>query len=146
MTATSTITTPTGQTTKTQASTGTSRKLWKTGAIAGVTAAIATAGFAAIAQAADVSLKVGGKAIPVLGFGQLTLVGALIGTILAVVFARRAGHPQRTFMITTVALTALTFIPDVTANAAAGTKLALVASHLIAAAIIIPALASRLSD
>jgi hypothetical protein len=146
MTATSTIATPTDQTTKTSAPAGTSRKLWKTGAIAGVTAAVATTGFAALVQAADVSLKVGGKAIPVLGFGQLTLVGALIGTILAVVFSRRASDPQRAFVITTVALTALTFIPDVTANAAAGTKLALVASHLVAAAIIIPALASRLSD
>jgi hypothetical protein len=141
MTATSTITTP-----STQAPSGTSRRLWKTGAVAGVTAAVATTGFAALAQAADVSLKVGGQAIPVLGFGQLTLVGALIGTILAAVLSRRANRPQRTFVITTVTLTALSLIPDLTANAASATKLALVASHLIAAAIVIPALASRLSD
>jgi hypothetical protein len=144
MTATSTMSTTPIQ--KSQAPTGTSGKVWKTGAVAAVTAAVATTGFAALAQAADVSLKVGGQAIPVLGFGQLTLVGALIGTILAVVLARRANRPQRTFVITTVTLTALSIIPDVTANASSATKLALVASHLIAAAIVIPALASRLSD
>jgi hypothetical protein len=145
MTATSTsrITTPTQQT---QGAVRTSRKLWKTGAIAGATAAVATTGFAALAQAADVSLKVGGQAIPLLGFGQLTLVGALIGTLLAAVFARRASRPQRAFIITTVSMTALSLIPDVTADATSATKLALVASHLIAASIIIPALASRLSD
>ena len=32
----------------------------------------------------DVSLEVGGKAIPVLGFAQMTFVAAIIGTLLAV--------------------------------------------------------------
>ncbi len=144
MAATSTFTPASTQ--RTTAPAGTSRRLWKTGAVAGVTAAVATTGFAALAQAADVSLKVSGQAIPVLGFGQLTLVGALLGTILAVVLARRATRPRRTFVIATMTLTALSILPDVTADASSATKLALVASHLIAAAIIVSALASRLSD
>jgi hypothetical protein len=43
-------------------------------------------------------------------------------------------------------LTALTFVPDVLADASASTRIALVVSHVLAAAIIIPALASRLHD
>ena len=39
------------------------------------------------------------------------------GTILAVVLSRRATRPQRTFVVTTVALTALSIIPDVLADA-----------------------------
>jgi peptidoglycan/LPS O-acetylase OafA/YrhL len=125
---------------------GTTRKLWKTGAVAGVSAALATTAFAAGAEAADVSLKVGGESIPVLGFAQLTLVGAIIGTILAVVLSHRASRPRRTFVVTTVVLTALSIIPDVLADASGGTRFALAVAHVIAAAIVIPALASRLSD
>jgi Family of unknown function (DUF6069) len=147
MTATSVSTaTPTPTKTPTKTRSGAKARLWKTGAVAGVAAAAATTGFAALAQAADVSLKVGGEAIPVLAFAQMTLVGAIIGTILAVVLSRRAQRPQRTFVVTTVAMTALTFIPDLTADASSGTKLVLALSHVLAAAIVIPALASRLSD
>ena len=65
---------------------------------------------------------------------------------MAVVLSRRAGRPRRTFLRTTIALTVLTFVPDVLADAPTGTRLALATSHVIAAAIVIPALASRLSD
>jgi hypothetical protein len=141
MTATSTLT-PAAQTKPRS----TTKPLWKTGAVAAVAAAAATAGFAALAQAADVALTVGGKAIPVAGFAQLTLVATLIGTILAVVLSRQAQHPRRTFVVTTVALTAASIIPDLLADASSATRIVLAASHVIAAAIVIPALASRLSD
>jgi hypothetical protein len=143
MTATSITATP-NQTAAPQA--GTTKRLWKTGAVAGVAAAAATTGVAALAEAVDVPLKVTGKAIPVLGFGQLTLVGAIIGTILAVVLSHRARRPRHTFVVTTVALTVLSVIPDVLADATTSTRVALALSHLVAAAIVIPALASRLSD
>jgi hypothetical protein len=143
MTATSITATPT-ETAKPQA--GTTKRLWKTGAAAGVAAAAATTGLAALAEAVDVPLKVTGKAIPVLGFGQMTLVGALIGIVLAVVLSHRASRPRHTFVVTTVALTALSVIPDVFADATTSTRVALALSHLVAAAIVIPALASRLSD
>jgi hypothetical protein len=47
---------------------------------------------------------------------------------------------------TTVALTALSLIPDAIADAAVETKGLLMLTHLVAAAIVIPALASRLAD
>ena len=131
-------------TTPTARQPGTTRTLWKTGAFAGVAAAVATTAVAVAADAADVSLKVGGESIPVIGFAQLTLIGALVGTILAVVLSHRARRPRRTFVITTVALTALSIVPDGFADAATATKLVLVLTHVVAAAIVIPALASRL--
>jgi uncharacterized protein DUF6069 len=120
-------------------------RLVRTGVAAGVVAGAATSALAAVVDAAGVSLKVGGEAIPVLGFAQVTFVAAMIGTLLAVVLRRRAANPQRTFVRTTVALTALSFVPDVLADAPNGTRLALAISHVVAAAIVIPALASRLS-
>lgn len=144
MTATSTFTPVPTQPAMPQS--GTTKRLWKTGAVAGVSAAVATFAFAALAQAVDVPLTVGGQAIPLVGFAQLTLVASIIGTVLAVVLSRRATRPQRTFVMTTVVLTALSIIPDVLADASTSTRLTLALSHVVAAVIVIPALASRLSD
>ncbi len=123
-----------------------SRRLVRTGAVSGLVAAAATTAAAAIARAVDIPLTVSAKTIPVLGFAQLTALGAVIGTILATVLARRARNPQRTFVVTTVALTALSIVPDVIAAATVATRSTLGLTHVIAAAIVIPALASRLSD
>jgi Family of unknown function (DUF6069) len=41
-------------------------------------------------------------------------------------------------------LTALSLVPDVAADAAAATKMLLMLAHLVAAAIVIPAIARRL--
>jgi len=48
-------------------------------------------------------------------------------------------------VITTVVLTALSVVPDLTADATTATKLTLISAHLVAAAVIIPALAARLT-
>jgi hypothetical protein len=138
---TATITSPT----YTEPTTST-KPTWRTGLAAGAVASVAATAFAAIVDAAGVSLAVGGEEIPLLGFAQLTFMAALIGTVLAVVLSRRATHPRRTFVRTTVALTALSFVPDAIADAPNGTRLALAVSHVVAAAIVIPALAARLSD
>jgi hypothetical protein len=139
---TATITAPaTG--TSTSPTVRTNRKLWRTGAVAGLVAAGATTAYAGIVSAAGVSLAVGGEDIPVLGFAQLTFVCAMLGAAIAVVLARRA---RQTFVRTTVALTVLSLVPDVFADAPNGTRIALAVSHVIAAAIVIPALATRLSD
>jgi hypothetical protein len=143
MTATTTFESPThagASRTKTAAS------LWKTGAIAGVTASVATAATAAIADAAGVPLRVGGQSIPLMGFAQVTLVASIIGTVLAVVLARRAARPQHTFVVTTVALTLASLVPDVLADATTATRFTLALTHVVAAVIVIPALASRLTD
>ena len=118
----------------------------RTGLVAGATAAVATTVYAAAVHAAGVSFAISGKAIPTPGFGEVTFVAALIGTAIAAFLARRAARPLRTFLVATLALTAASFVPDLAADAHVGTKVALVLSHVLAAAIVIPALASRLSD
>ncbi len=122
------------------------RTVWKTGSVAGVAAAAATLTFAALAQAIGVPLKVSGASIPLLGFAQLTLVASIIGIALAAVFSRRAARPKPVFVYTTIALTLASIVPDALAAADTATKFALALSHLVAAAIVIPALASRLCD
>jgi peptidoglycan/LPS O-acetylase OafA/YrhL len=112
--------------------------------VAGLGASVATSTAAAVARAFDVSLKVSGKAIPVIGFAQITFAAVIIGTILAVVLSHRATRPARTFVATTLVLTAASIVPDVLADAHTSTRLTLALTHLIAAAIVIPALASRL--
>ncbi len=56
-------------------------------------------------------------------------------------FARR---PRTAWLRTTVALTVLSFVPDVLADAAVATKVLLMLTHVVAAAIVIPAVARRL--
>ena len=128
------------------ASTTTRRTFWKAGLVSGLVAAVATTVVAAAARAADVSLAIDGEQIPLFGFAQLTLVGALIGTVMAKVMSKRAKHPRRTFVVTTVALTALSLVPDVTADTSTASKLVLMLTHVVAASIVVPALASRLSQ
>jgi len=122
------------------------RRLGKTGVTSGLAASVATASVAAVAHAAGLSLSVSGKAIPLLGFAQLTFVAALIGTAIAAALSRRAVRPRRTFVITTLALTAASIVPDVLADAHTTTRLTLALTHVVAAAIVIPALTSRLAD
>ena len=124
----------------------TAKQIRRTGAFAGLAASVATSTIAAVASALDVSLKVGGEAIPVIGFAQLTFVAAIIGTVMAVVMSHRARHPRHTFVVSTIALTALSIVPDVIADAQTATKLVLALTHVVAASIVIPALASRLTD
>ena len=145
MTATTTLTATTATTVRTPAGAST-RQIRRTGVLAGLAASVATSTTAAVASALDVSLKVGGKAIPVLGFAQLTFVAAIIGTVMAVVMSHRARRPRHTFVTSTIALTALSIVPDVTADAHTATRLVLALTHVVAASIVIPVLASRLSD
>ena len=118
--------------------------IWRTGAIAGLIAAGAVTVVAALARALDVGLEVDGEAIPLAGFAQVTVMSVLIGLVLASVLARRARHPQATFVRTTVALTAVSCIPSVLFPSDTGTRVALVLTHLVAAVIVIPAVRDRL--
>jgi hypothetical protein len=93
-----------------------------------------------------VAVAVGGERIPILGFAQLTLIGALLGIGLAKLTTRRASRPRHMFVRVTVALTALSIVPDVIADATVGTKFVLALTHVVAAAIIVPALACRVPE
>jgi uncharacterized protein DUF6069 len=119
--------------------------LTRTGVAATAVASVATMTVAAGGHAAGISLDMAGAPIPVTGFGMLTAVFSLVGVVLAVVLSRTAGHPRRTFVRTTVVLTVLSLVPDAIADAAPATKALLMITHLIAAAIVIPAIARRLA-
>lgn len=120
------------------------RPLWHTGAVSGIVAAVATTVMAAAALAADVPLEVAGEQIPLLGFAQMTLLGAAIGVGLAKGLRRWAARPQRSFVVATVVLTVLSIVPDLTIDATTASKLVLIATHVVAAAIVVPAVARRL--
>ena len=128
------------------ATTGTP-SLWRAGVRSGVIAAAATTAVAAVAHAAGVSLEdSAGKAFPLYGFAQLTLFFTAVGVLIGKGIRRWNSRPHTTFVRTTLALTAVSLIPDAVVNADTGTKLALACTHVVAAAIVIPALAARLSD
>jgi hypothetical protein len=126
--------------------TASSRSIWKVATVSGIAAAVATTLTVVVARAADVAVAVQDEQIPLFGFAQLTFVGALIGLALAKVLSKRARHPHRTFVRTTVVLTALSIVPDVIADASTGSKLVLALTHVMAATIVVPAIASRLAD
>ena len=107
---------------------------------AGVAAAAAAVGVAAAAHGAGASLEIDGERIPLLGFAQMTLIGAVLGGLLLAVLNRRSRAAGRRFLQASVALTVLSCVPSVTWPDDTATKVALVATHLVAAAIIIPAL------
>jgi hypothetical protein len=144
MSTTVATTTTTTTTSEAPARTTRARALWAAGVVSGAFAAVATTLIALAARAADVPLAIDGEEIPLFGFAQLTMMGAVIGTVLAVSLAKWARRPQRTFVVTTVVLTAVSLVPDVMANATTGSKLVLMLTHVVAAAIVVPALAKRL--
>lgn len=121
------------------------RPIWRPAAAAAVAAAAATAAVAGAAHAAGVPLTLDGETIPSSGFAVLTLICTVVGFGIAVAMRRWARRPQRTFVRTTLALTALSFVPDLLVPAAsADTRLTLMATHVVAAAIFIPVIAARL--
>lgn len=115
------------------------RRLVRSGALAGAIAAVCTTAVAAVARAADISLEVDGTAIPIPAFAWWTLVGAALGVVLA-----RLLRDRRRFVVVTTVAAGLSLIPAIAAPDDAATKAVLVVNHLLAAAIIIPTLSQRL--
>jgi hypothetical protein len=121
--------------------------VWRHGLGAAVVAAAATTGLAALASDDGISFATepGGPGIPPLGFAELTLLFSLIGVGLAAVLARTARTPRRTFVCTTLALTALSYVPDLTFGFDTPSAVVLITAHTLAAAIVVPTLAGRLA-
>jgi Family of unknown function (DUF6069) len=128
------------------ATTRSAMSLRRTTVVAGLVAAAATTGVAAAIHAAGVSFEVDGEMIPLAGFTQMTALGAVIGGVLLAVLNRRSRSARRRFLQTAVALTALSCVPSVTWADDAATKLALVALHVLAAVIVVPALVRHAND
>ena len=115
--------------------------LRRTTLVAGLVAAALTTAVAAGAHAAGVSFTIQGEAIPLGGFAQMTFLGAVIGGVLLAVLNRRSHAARRRFVQTAVVLTALSCVPSLAWPEDAATKLTLVALHVVAALVVVPALA-----
>ena len=120
-----------------------SGSLWRSALVCGAVAAATTTAIAAVADAAGVSFENDGEPIPLMGFAQMTLLGTLLGLVIARL-CRRAAHPRAMFVRITVALTALSLVPDVTMSFDAASRIVLVFTHVAAAAVVVPVLARRL--
>jgi hypothetical protein len=118
------------------------RPLLRAGVRYGALAAVATTAVAVAAKAIGVSLEADGEAFPILAFAQMTLLCTFVGVGVA-----KLARTRRRFTTTAVALVALSFVPDLTLAATdTATRLALMLTHVVAAAIVIPALRARLAD
>ncbi len=123
------------------------RRLAVTGVVATLAAMTATTLGAALARAAGVDFAVpdgGDEAIPLGGFTVVTGFFSLVGVVIAAVLLRFSARPASRFVWTAVALTALSLAPPFLVGAAATTSVTLVGLHLVAAAVMIPALTRSL--
>ncbi len=127
--------------------------MWRVGTLAGLTAAVATTAVALGAKVIDIPMKAAaqnadvGRAIPLTGYAMGTVLCTAIGTVSAIVLARRAKRPAVLFVGITAVLTLVSFAGPITAgHATTATRLVLSLTHVVAAAIVIPALAFRLAD
>ena len=119
--------------------------IWKHGLTAAVIASVTTTALAAFASAVGVSFADStGTSIPLVAFTQLTLIFSLVGVGIAAVMARKARRPRSTFVRTAVALTALSFVPDLLVGFDAASAATLITLHTVAAAIVVPTIAGRL--
>jgi hypothetical protein len=126
--------------------------VWLVSLVAALAASVVTELYGQAARALGVLMSVGNIGAATAGpitvgtFTMGTLTCAFWGTILAVLLARFAAHPARTYVRVTLALTAVSLAGPLNAGATAGsTKLMLAVAHLLAAAVIIPAVARRLA-
>ncbi|MDQ1014084.1 DUF6069 family protein [Streptomyces afghaniensis] len=128
------------------------RPVWLVGVLAALAGAVVTEAFALVARAAGVPMEAASPgaeeaaALPVGGFAGGVLFWSVAGIVLAVALARWAKRPARTFTVTTVVLTALSLAgPAVAPHTATSTQVVLALSHGVAAGLVIPVLARRLS-
>jgi hypothetical protein len=141
--------------TTTTASASTSRRVrpvWQVGGAAALVAAVATTLVALAAKAVDVPMKAAprteevGRAIPMSGFAISTIMCTAVGVLIALALYRWATRPARIFVAVTVLLTLASFAgPITTGHATTATRLVLALTHVVAAAIVIPAVARRLA-
>jgi hypothetical protein len=130
---------------------GTATSAVRTGGLAVLVAGIANTVLGLGADAAGVAMTVKGfgadvrESIPMFAYFVSTAIGGAVGFVLMLIM-KRLGTTKKTFYIVTGILTAISFISPLTADASPGTKIVLEVLHVVAAAIIIPALARGLKD
>jgi hypothetical protein len=118
------------------------RTLPRTTVWVGVLAGAATTAGAVSLRAAGVLLAVHGK-IPLAGFAEITFIAAVIGGVLLALVIRRSSAPRQRFSQIATGLTAISCVAPAAFADTTASKIALVALHLVAAAIIVPVLARQ---
>ncbi len=111
--------------------------------MSGAVAAVTTTAVAAAAHAGGVPFEIDGEMIPLAGFAQMTLLGAVLGGLIAATLNRYSAQPRRWFVSAAVVLTVLSCLPSLTLPPDVATKAILVATHVIAAVVIVPAIARQ---
>ena len=113
----------------------------RTTVVFGLGAAAVVTAAAALAHAAGVSFEIDGEMIPLVGFAQMTLLGAVLGGLMLAGLNRWSTSARRRFVATAVALAALSCVPSLAMPDDTASRVTLVALHVVASAIIVPALA-----
>jgi hypothetical protein len=126
--------------------TRTTGRFARAGLVAGLYAAIVNLAVVAVAHGLDVTFKVRGEAIPLVAFPQVTSFAAVLGVGLAGGLVRWVRRARTVFLTVTIGLTALSLLPPALVDTDTATRLVLELTHLVAAFIVIPAIASRLAD
>jgi hypothetical protein len=112
-----------------------------------VGAAASTEALTGVVRASGVHLAVGNpggdaSSVVAVNAGACTVAVVLamvFGTVLATAVSRFAHRPALTYQVTAAVLVALSLLAPLAAGAtSAGTKLTLVAAHLLAAAVVVP--------
>lgn len=131
----------------------TTRPVWLVGAAAGLAASVATELYGLAARAVGVPMEAGNvgaaeaEPITVGMFAMGTLISTFWGIVIALLLARFASRPSRTFVRVTIPLAVLSLAgPLAAGDTALSTKLMLCVAHVLAAAIVIPMVAHRLGD
>ncbi len=129
----------------------TTQAILRTGGLGILIAGVANTVLGLGSRAAGVAMAVKGfgadvrESIPFFAYFVSSVFGGVIGLLLLLLM-KRAGARKKTFYIVTGILTVISFVSPLTADASTGTKIVLELMHIVAAAIIIPALARGLKD
>lgn len=120
--------------------------LARTGTAATLVATTAVTAIAAFAKAQGVDFAIGENhdVIPTVGVAVATGVLCTLGVVLSAAFRRWSSRPARAFVQTAVTLTAVSLVPPLFSGGETSTEASLILLHLLAAAIMIPALARAL--
>ena len=128
------------------------RPVWQVSYLSGLAASVAVEIWGLAARAVGVPMRAAGlgshhaTSITVGMFALGTMVVTFWFTFAVILIARYAKNPRRTYLRAALPLLAVSLaVPLTAADTAISTKLTLAAAHLIAGAIIIPAVARRLS-
>lgn len=138
-------TTPTPLTVSSTAAVPAVGSVLRAGTASVAVAATATALIAAAGHAAGISLEVSGAPIPVSGFAVLTVIFSIVGVGIALALRRFAARPRTGWLLVAGVLTVLSLVPDALADATVSTKVLLMLTHVVAAAIVVPTVARRLT-